>query len=169
MRTLVIEWRHLDIEGETCARCYDTGENLAAEIKRLNRALEHRAIRVVLLETLLPESQTAGSNQLFFDGIPIEELLPIEIRDNYCASCTDLLGKETHCRTVVYEGDEYEEVPARAIRHAALLALEREGGDGPEQDAAEQAENGTCGCSCNCSGGCDPDPGCCSSDPGCCR
>lgn len=161
MRTMVIEWRHLDMEGETCARCYDTGENLAAEIKRLNRALEHRSIRIVLLETLLPEGQTAGSNQLFFDGIPIEELLPIEIRENYCASCTDLLGAETYCRTVIFEGDEYEEIPARAIRHAALLALEREEAGGSEHDSMAQEEDGSCGCSCNCSGGCSPDPSCC--------
>lgn len=28
MKTLEIEWRHLDVQGETCDRCYDTGENL---------------------------------------------------------------------------------------------------------------------------------------------
>lgn len=30
METLKIEWRHFDVEGETCDRCYDTGENLNA-------------------------------------------------------------------------------------------------------------------------------------------
>ena len=26
MRTLKIEWRHLDVAGEACDRCYDTGK-----------------------------------------------------------------------------------------------------------------------------------------------
>lgn len=34
MKTLKIEWRHLDVGGETCERCYDTGENLVNEVKR---------------------------------------------------------------------------------------------------------------------------------------
>lgn len=37
MKTLKIEWKHLDVAGDTCNRCYETGENLVQEIKRLNR------------------------------------------------------------------------------------------------------------------------------------
>jgi len=32
------------ISAETCGRCYDTGENLAAEVKRLRRALRRLAV-----------------------------------------------------------------------------------------------------------------------------
>lgn len=39
MTTLKIEWRHLDVDDETCDRCYDTGENLFHEVKRLNKVL----------------------------------------------------------------------------------------------------------------------------------
>ena len=39
MKTLKIEWKHLETFGDTCDRCYETGENLVWEIKRLNRAL----------------------------------------------------------------------------------------------------------------------------------
>jgi hypothetical protein len=56
MKKLIIEWKHLDVEGETCDRCYDTGENLANEVKRLNRSLQPKGIEVELLETKLDET-----------------------------------------------------------------------------------------------------------------
>ena len=49
MKKLKIEWRHLAVEGETCNRCYDTGENLTQEVKRLNRALQPQGIEVDLV------------------------------------------------------------------------------------------------------------------------
>ncbi|XCH79162.1 MAG: DUF2703 domain-containing protein [Candidatus Dehalobacter alkaniphilus] len=123
MTTLKIEWKHLDVEGETCDRCYDTGENLANEVKRLKRALQPRGIEVELIETKLDDKQIPQSNIILFNGVPIEEILNIEVAENYCDSCTNLLGTETYCRTVKYEGNEYEDIPAKAIRHAALKVL----------------------------------------------
>ena len=118
MKTLIIEWKHLDIEGETCDRCYDTGENLANEVKRLNRTFEPQGIHIEIKDALLDKNQVDQSNSLLFDGRPIEEMLDIEIASNYCASCSDLIGEVTSCRTVKYEGQEYEDIPAKAIRHA---------------------------------------------------
>ena len=37
MKTLEIEWKHLDKEGATCIRCKDTGRTLAEVIKGLTR------------------------------------------------------------------------------------------------------------------------------------
>ena len=123
MRTLKIEWRHLDVAGDTCDRCYDTGENLVQEVKRLNRALQQQDIKVELTETKLNDSQIPQSNTILFDGIPIEDILEIEVSMNYCDSCTVLIGKDTYCRTVIFEGDEYEDIPAKAIRLAAYKVL----------------------------------------------
>lgn len=144
MKTLKIEWRHLDVEGETCDRCYDTGENLTQEVKRLNRALQPKGIEVELTETKLDDTQIPQSNTILFNGVPIEDILNIEVSKNYCDSCTTLLGTDTYCRTVTYEGNEYEEIPAKAIRHAALKVL------GIEEATTAPAGNSGC---CN-SGGC---------------
>ncbi|AFV01150.1 MULTISPECIES: DUF2703 domain-containing protein [unclassified Dehalobacter] len=144
MKTLKIEWKHLDVEGETCDRCYDTGENLANEVKRLNRALQSKGIEVEWIETKLDDTQIPQSNMLLFNGVPIEDILNIEVSENYCDSCTTLLGAETYCRTVRYEGNEYEDIPAKAIRQAALKVM---GID--EEPPAEKS----C-CSCNSSGCC---------------
>lgn len=140
MKMLKIEWRHLDVGGETCNRCYDTGENLAQEVKRLKRALQPQGIEVELTETKLDDSQIPQSNTILFNGVPIEDILNIEVSENYCDSCTSLLEKETYCRTVTYEGNEYEEIPAKAIRQAALKVL------GLEVATKAPEENSGCGC-----------------------
>ncbi len=140
MKTLKIEWKHLDVKGDTCDRCYDTGENLTQEVKRLNRALQPQDITVELIETKLDDTQIPESNVILFNGVPFEDILDIEISQNYCDSCTALLGTETYCRTVTFESNEYEDVPAKAIRHAAYKVL------GLKEEKPKQAENSACGC-----------------------
>ena len=140
LKTLKIEWKHLDVEGETCDRCYDTGENLNQEVKRLNRALQSNGITIELTETKLDDTKIPQSNTILFNGVPIENILDIKISENYCDSCSNLLGTETYCRTVMFEGNEYEEIPAKAIRQAAFKVLGIE-------DKKVPAGNSCCGCS----------------------
>ena len=141
MKTLRIEWKHLDVEGETCDRCYDTGENLVQEVKRLKRALQPKGIEVELTEIKLDDTQIPQSNTILFNGVPIEDILNIKVSENYCDSCTNLLGTNTYCRTVLFEGNEYEDIPAKAIRQAALRIL------GLEEAKKAPADNS--GCCCN--------------------
>ena len=146
MKKLVIEWRHLDVQGETCERCYDTGENLFNEVRRLNRQLEPQGITVEVLETRLDDTRIPESNLLLFDGIPIEEILDMRVEFNHCSSCSSCLETETECRTVFYEGNQYDDIPAKAIRHATLKVL---GLDKAKEKEAEQ-----CGCDCSNKGRC---------------
>lgn len=145
MKTLKIEWKHLDVAGETCDRCYDTGENLAQEVKRLKRALQPKGIEVEYTETKLDGTQIPQSNVILFNGVPIEEILDIKVSENFCGSCTDLLGTDTYCRTITFEGNEYEDIPAKAIRQAAhkILGIE-------EKTAPTPAVNSGCGCGSGC-------------------
>lgn len=145
---LKIEWRHLDVEGETCERCYDTGENLAQEVKRLKRALEPHGIQVEYIETKLNDTEIPESNTIFFNGVPIEEIIEIEVSETYCDSCTALLGKETYCRAVKFEGNDYEDIPAKAIRQAVYKVL------GIEETKKETSKNSGC---------------CCGGNTGCCN
>jgi len=142
MKKLDIEWRHLDVQGETCDRCYDTGENLANEVKRLKRDLEPQGIEIVLTETKLDESQISQSNTILFNGTPIDEILDIRVSENACESCSALLGQKTYCRTVMFNGSEYEDIPEKAIRQAAYKAL------GLEVQEPTPAKSSGCGCQC---------------------
>jgi hypothetical protein len=143
---LIIEWKHLDAAGETCDRCYDTGENLHAEIKRLQRKLDPQGITIQLIETKLDESNVKESNQILINGKLIEEIIDLEVRENYCASCSDLVGSETNCRTIVFDGEEFDDIPAKAIRQAAMKVLNLEEEKSKTDDVAT-------GCGCGCSGG----------------
>jgi len=148
MKKLTIEWKHLDVAGDTCERCYDTGENLANEVKRLNRKLETKDIEIEFIETKLDDTQIPQSNVILFNGVPIEEVLNIEVSENYCESCSNLLGTKTYCRTVLFEGNEYEDIPAKAIRKAAYKIL------GFEEPTISLSSKSDCGCNCNCDSGC---------------
>ncbi len=142
---LVIEWKHLDAAGETCDRCYDTGENLHAEIKRLQRKLDSQGIIIQLIETKLDDTSVKESNQILINGVLIEEIIDMEVRENYCASCSDLVGSETYCRTIIFDGEEYDDIPAKAIRQAALKVI--------NPGEASSRTNSATGCGCGCSGG----------------
>ena len=148
MKKLNIEWKHLDVEGDTFDRCYDTGENLVQEVKRLNRALNPQGIEVEFTETKLDDKQIPQSNVILFNGIPLEDILDIQVSNNYCDSCTTLLGTETYCRTITFEGNEYEDIPAKAIRQAAYKVL------GTEEKTPEPLKNSGCGCNCGNSSKC---------------
>ncbi len=126
MKALVIEWKHLDVRGNTCDRCGETEMNLLGEIAYLNDFLAPQGVVVELVETKLDPTQISESNALFVNGIPIEEILDIEVFENSCDSCSQLVDSEVCCRTIVYEKKQYDEIPAKAIREAALKVLRLE-------------------------------------------
>jgi hypothetical protein len=121
MKPLEIEWRHLDKDGNTCERCSDTGATIRGLLDTLAQELNVQGWAVAFKETLLTENQVPESNSVYFNGIPIETLLPNARRsDNCCASCGEILGSPTMCRTIEQDGQIYEAIPAALIREAAL-------------------------------------------------
>jgi hypothetical protein len=126
MTTLKIEWRHLDVDDETCDRCYDTGENLFHEVKRLNKVLVTKNISIKLIDTKLSAHDVLQSNTLLINDVPIENIIDVKVSTNYCKSCSSIIGKDSYCRTVIFDGNEYEDIPAKAIRQAVykILGLE---------------------------------------------
>ena len=129
MKTLHIEWQHIEKDGKTCRRCAETGTTLVQVVQELTEELKPNGISVNLTETKLSKDEVAQSNRVFFNGRALEEVLPdVTVSENPCASCTelcgcgDLCGTDVSCRTVVSEGTVYEAIPAALIRRAALAA-----------------------------------------------
>ncbi len=90
-----------------------------AEIKML---LELEGVSVQLIE------RVAESESLLFNGVPIEDLLAgVEVTATSCscASCEACEG-DAECRTLRYNGEEYEAIPPELIGRAAVKALEKE-------------------------------------------
>ncbi len=118
-QTIVIEWRHLDQDGATCDRCAETGSEIRVALTTLQQECGPRGVAIILRETLLAADAISESNRILINGTPLEELLPqAAAGENPCCSCTDLIGRQTSCRTIVRAGLTHEAVPARFIREA---------------------------------------------------
>jgi len=119
MKTIVIEWLHLEVGGATCRRCGDTGLELARAIEQLQAECAPRGVEIVARETPLPPGQIAKSNTILINGVPLEEVLPdAEASTSCCSSCGDLTGRQEQCRTLVHLGQAYETIPRDLIRQA---------------------------------------------------
>ena len=122
MKKLKIEWRHFETGGQTCERCGDTGAALRRVIEELART---EGVTVEFHETHLLASSIAQSNMVLFNGVPLEELLDgAEVSSNECCSCSCLIGEDTECRTLLYQGKTYEDIPEELIREAAVKSLD---------------------------------------------
>lgn len=124
MRTLNIEWKHLDLDKGTCLRCSKTGKTLNQIISELKKELKTKGVKITFVETKLSEKEIQQSNMILINGKTIESILAgAKVAENYCSSCTCLTGSETYCRTIEYNGETYEEIPEELIRKAVFKIL----------------------------------------------
>ncbi len=125
MNKVMVEWFHLDVNGETCDRCSGTGEELRAIVEKLNEECNGRGVSVELRETLLGPLEIEKSNLIEVDGRPIENVLKgASTSLSNCETCGELVGEHTSCRTVVQFGVVYETVPQRLVRDAVCRSAE---------------------------------------------
>lgn len=120
MKTLEIEWRHLEKDGYTCIRCSDTGEALNDVISKLADECKPHGWYITFKETKLTEKDISESNIILFNGKPIESVLPeAKASESHCGSCSELTDKpSTSCRTLEVGGKSYEGIPSSIIRQA---------------------------------------------------
>ncbi|KDE55453.1 DUF2703 domain-containing protein [Methanoculleus sp. MH98A] len=132
-KELVIEWKHTDrVVEKTPEEFEETGMTLAAVLAEIRMLLEMEGVGVRVVETVLPDDAAAESECLLFNGIPVEKLLEgVEVTATACAcasceSCETCGEEEAECRTLRYNGEEYEAIPPELIGRAAAKALEME-------------------------------------------
>lgn len=118
MQTIDIEWRHLDVGGETCERCGDTGSMLRELVGAMNRECMPKGTSINLRETRLGPERIAESNIVLIDGQPLEAVQPaISVGVSSCGSCGDLTGRDEVCRTIEVDGKVHEVPPPYLIRN----------------------------------------------------
>ena len=119
MKTIVIDWSHLAVNGATCQRCGDTGTELFKAVKELRAECAPKGVEILFRETLLPPEQIAKSNSILINGAPLEQILPqAQASTSCCPSCGDLTGRDEQCRTLVHLGRSFETIPRELIRQA---------------------------------------------------
>ncbi|MDG4550804.1 MAG: DUF2703 domain-containing protein [Candidatus Contendobacter sp.] len=125
MKTLEIEWRHLEKDGRTCLRCSDTLQSLQQIVSQLAAECASRGVTVAYRETRLPPERLPESNLILLDGVPLESVLPgAAASENECRSCGELCGQPSLCRTVTVGGQTFEAIPAALIRQAACAVAQ---------------------------------------------
>jgi hypothetical protein len=123
IKRLVIEWRHLVVDGATCERCGATGSEVRTAVDALTKELGALGIKVVFKETALGTDQLDKSNKILLNGKPIEDLIAGGVIETPCSSCSTLTGTSVCCRAVEVDKQQYEEIPAWLIKRAAYHAV----------------------------------------------
>lgn len=128
MKNLIIEWKHFDKEGNTCARCSKTGTSLRKAIDDLRDELKGKGIRILFKETKLSEREIQASNSVLFNGIPLEDLLDdTKTVETSCNSCCELIGSSVSCRALDCQGQISEDISVELIKKAAKNFISRKG------------------------------------------
>lgn len=123
--TLTIEWRHLEVGGETCDRCAGTFANIMDAITTLEKDHRLEGISIEIIDTALGPDRIGESNLVLINGIPLEQLAGAGVRYTECASCSDLTGNATCCRAISRGDAAHETLPVEMIREAILTAAKR--------------------------------------------
>jgi hypothetical protein len=122
---LTIEWRHLEVGGETCNRCAGTYGNIMEAITSLEKDHRLEGISIEVIDTPLAQDRIGESNLILINSIPLEQLADAGVWYTECASCSDLTGNATCCRAVSRGGATHETLPVEMIRDAILAAAKR--------------------------------------------
>jgi len=119
MKTVTVEWKHLDQGGQTCERCADTGEGLVRLAQRLQAECRPKGVEILFTETLLTSDEIGQSNLILINGTPLASLLPEAIASSSpCCSCGELTGRMESCRTIIWQGRTHEAIPPELVREA---------------------------------------------------
>lgn len=127
MKTLTIEWKHLEKDGVTCTRCGETGSSLRCAVEVMRRQCVPYQIHIRFVETKLPVKRLTESNEILFNGIPLESALSdARVSSSKCGSCSRIAGEASDCRTIQHHGETYEAIPTELIWQAACRVVDCE-------------------------------------------
>lgn len=119
MKTVTVEWKHLEQGGKTCDRCAATGKGIVELVRELQAECAPKGVDILFTETTLTATEIAQSNLILINGQPLESLLPLaSASESSCCSCGELTGQAESCRTIIWQGEIHEAIPPTLIRQA---------------------------------------------------
>lgn len=151
-QALDIEWKHIEGAWSDCDRCSSTGETLTGLLPDLARRLGPLGFSLHYKETVLPLEGLASSNQVLFNGRPVEELLGMTLGQSPCDCASGCNGGpapgQGTCRTLVRDGVVHEALAKDLLWEAVQVAVGcRIDPTGPTRTAIRVAGGtGDCGC-----------------------
>ena len=105
--TLDIEFLYLDLN--VCDQCKGSESNLEEALSEVSLLLEKTGVAVNLTKTHIESFEQALA--LDFVSSPTIRVngrdVALEVKENYCSSCSELSGDETYCRVWNFQGEEF--------------------------------------------------------------
>ncbi len=123
MKTLIIEWqRLLDEQERTCPRCGSTEQEVEKAVLILKKDLAPLGIDVMLRKSAIDPAtfrkDVLQSNKIVIQGKTLEDWLGAKTgQSKCCETCGD-----AECRTIEYDDQTHEAIPADLIVRASLIA-----------------------------------------------
>ena len=122
-RTIEIEFLYLDLN--VCDQCKGSESNLEEALADVSRLLEKTGVEVNLTKTQVESFEQALA--LGFISSPTIRVggrdVAIEVKENYCSSCSELSGDETYCRVWNFGGEEFSTAPKSLVIDAILKEI----------------------------------------------
>ena len=125
---LVIDFLYLDLS--LCERCQATDVVLDEVLDELREELKDvKQITVNKIKILSNKEAKKydfkSSPTIRINGKDIEEIITgkLEIKENYCSSCSDVCCGDTNCRTFEYNGTISNSIPKEMIKEAIMIVL----------------------------------------------
>jgi len=138
---LVIDFLYLDLS--ECERCQATNIVLDEALNELREELKDvKQITVnkikILSDKEAEKYDFKSSPTMRINGKDIEEIVTgkLEIKENYCSSCSEFCCGETNCRTFEYNGTISNSIPKEMIKEAIMIVLGINVNEEPKEDGA---------------------------------
>jgi hypothetical protein len=127
LNILTIRWQRLiDEKGQTCERCGLSEMELQKAFQGLEKSLAPLGIKVTLEKKALDPKTCAEdisqSNRIWIGERALEEWLGAKVGKSLCGFCCEELSDSVECRTIIFEKEVYETIPAILIIKAGLQA-----------------------------------------------
>lgn len=124
-KKMKIDFLYLDLS--VCERCQVTDKVFDEALDELREELKNvKELTINKIKITSDEEAKkydfARSPTIRINDVDIEEILTgkLDIKDNYCASCSGITccGTDSKCRVVEYKGRTYDAVPKEMIKDA---------------------------------------------------
>ena len=133
-KVINIEFLYLDLD--VCQPCQGSESNLDQALTEVADVLEKTGVEVNVKKIHVESYEQAlalgfvSSPTIRVNGSDVQ----LEVKENHCASCSELSGKSTDCRVWIYQGREYSAAPKALIIETVLKEVY--GGQGSDSVVA---------------------------------
>ncbi len=118
-----IEFLYLDLS--SCEPCRGSESNLEEALRDVSLLLEKTGAEVFVKKIHVESFEQALA--LGFVSSPTIRVngrdAALEVKENYCSSCSDLSGHETFCRVWNFKGEQFSTVPKPLVVEAVLKEI----------------------------------------------